>query len=114
MQDQTEPWLEISTQCMKKEACTFVELRINDNGSGIPDDLMGELFEPYVTTKPKGSGLGLAIVKKIIEEHGGMIWAENNEIGGASVVIRLPVDKQQQQRLSIDKSNRTGNSDAAA
>lgn len=114
MQDQADPWLEISTQCMKKEACKFVELRINDNGSGIPDELLGELFEPYVTTKPKGSGLGLAIVKKIIEEHGGMIWAENNEIGGASVVIRLPVDKEQQQSLIIDTPSRTGNSDAAA
>jgi nitrogen fixation/metabolism regulation signal transduction histidine kinase len=81
---------------------------------GIPEDLMGDLFEPYVTTKPKGSGLGLAIVKKIIEEHGGMIWAENNELGGASIVIRLPVNKEQQQNLSIDLHDRTGNSDAAA
>jgi nitrogen fixation/metabolism regulation signal transduction histidine kinase len=99
---------------MEKEACKFVELRINDNGAGIPEELMGELFEPYVTTKPKGSGLGLAIVKKIIEEHGGMIWAENNELGGASIVIRLPVNKDQQQNLNIDILNRTGNSDAAA
>jgi PAS domain S-box-containing protein len=114
MHEQSEPWLEISTRCMEKEACKFVELRINDNGAGIPEELMGELFEPYVTTKPKGSGLGLAIVKKIIEEHGGMIWAENNELGGASIVIRLPVNKDQQQNLNIDILNRTGNSDAAA
>ncbi len=114
MQDQTKPELEISTQCMEKEACKFVELKINDNGTGIPDDLVGELFEPYVTNKPKGSGLGLAIVKKIIEEHGGMIWAENNEIGGASVVIRLPVNKDQQESLNIDLHDEAGNSDAAA
>jgi len=114
MQDQTNPKLEISTQCMEKEACKFVELKINDNGSGIPDDLVGELFEPYVTNKPKGSGLGLAIVKKIIEEHGGMIWAENNEIGGATVVIRLPVNKDQQERLNIELHDKAGNSDAAA
>ena len=114
MQDRRDPWLEISTQCMEKEACKFVELRINDNGSGIPDELMGELFEPYVTTKPKGSGLGLAIVKKIIEEHGGMIWAENNDLGGASIVIRLPVNKDQSQNLNIDSRNRADDSDAAA
>jgi len=114
MHDQTNPELEISTQCMEKEACKFVELKINDNGTGIPDDLVGELFEPYVTNKPKGSGLGLAIVKKIIEEHGGMIWAENNEIGGASVVIRLPVNKDQQESLNIDLHDEAGNSDAAA
>ncbi|MDH5767285.1 MAG: ATP-binding protein, partial [Gammaproteobacteria bacterium] len=52
-----------------------------------------QLFEPYVTTKPKGSGLGLAIVKKIVEEHGGMILAKNAENGGASIIIRLPVKK---------------------
>jgi len=114
MHDQDKPELEISTQCMEKEACKFVELRVNDNGSGIPDELMGELFEPYITNKPKGSGLGLAIVKKIIEEHGGMIWAENNEIGGASVVIRLPVNKDQRQSLGIDLQDKAGNSDAAA
>lgn len=113
MHDQSEPWLEISTKCMEKEACRFVELRINDNGSGIPEEMLGELFEPYVTTKPKGSGLGLAIVKKIIEEHGGIIWAENNELGGASVVIRLPVNKDQQQDLNISLRDNAGNSDAA-
>ena len=62
-----------------------------DCGPGIPEDLLGRLFEPYVTTKPKGTGLGLAIVKKIVEEHGGMLWAENRSDGGACIVIRLPV-----------------------
>ena len=53
--------------------------------------MFDHLFEPYVTSKPKGSGLGLAIVKKIVEEHGGVLWAENNKGTGASIVIRLPV-----------------------
>jgi nitrogen fixation/metabolism regulation signal transduction histidine kinase len=44
-----------------------------------------------VTSKQKGTGLGLAIVKKIVEEHGGMIQAQNNEQGGATIIIRLPV-----------------------
>ncbi len=112
MHDQANPKLIIRTACMEKEACKFVEIRLLDNGSGIPDDLMGELFEPYVTTKPKGSGLGLAIVKKIIEEHGGMIWAENNEQKGATVVIRLPVNKDQPQDINLIM--KTGNSGAAA
>ncbi len=69
-----------------------VELRIQDQGPGIPPDMLDKLFEPYVTTKTKGTGLGLAIVKKIIEEHGGMIWLENlpETVGGACAVIRLP------------------------
>ena len=112
MHEQPKPILKIQTTCMKKEACKFIEIRVRDNGSGIPDDLIGELFEPYVTTKPKGSGLGLAIVKKIIEEHGGMIWAENNEQGGAAVVIRLPVNKDQLQNISL--ITRTGHSGATA
>lgn len=120
MGEQPNAELRISTQCMEKEACQFVEIRIIDNGPGIPDDVVGQLFEPYVTTKPKGSGLGLAIVKKIIEEHGGMIWAENNETGGARVVIRLPVNRQDQHALPHTTGTRAaikpdaGKSDAAA
>jgi nitrogen fixation/metabolism regulation signal transduction histidine kinase len=66
-----------------------VELAVRDNGGGIDEELVGRLFEPYVTTKAKGTGLGLAIVKKIVEEHGGIIGAENTD-GGARVAIRLP------------------------
>jgi nitrogen fixation/metabolism regulation signal transduction histidine kinase len=78
--------------CKRKEAeCLFVELRIMDNGPGFEDQIKLHLFEPYVTSKVKGTGLGLAIVKKIVEEHGGMVWADNLPEGGASVVIRLPV-----------------------
>jgi nitrogen fixation/metabolism regulation signal transduction histidine kinase len=50
---------------------------------------MDNLFEPYVSTKPKGSGLGLAIVKKIVEEHGGTIMAESSADGGAQIRIRM-------------------------
>jgi nitrogen fixation/metabolism regulation signal transduction histidine kinase len=52
---------------------------------------MGHYFEPYMTTKSKGTGLGLAIVKKIVEEHGGMVTAENLPDQGAVITIRLPV-----------------------
>ncbi len=50
---------------------------VQDNGAGIPDDLRGYLFDPFVTTKPKGSGLGLALVAKIISDHGGIIEFES-------------------------------------
>ena len=66
-------------------------LELTDNGPGFPEDMLANIFDPYVTNKPKGTGLGLAIVKKIIEEHGGSIVAENVPEGGAKVVIRLPV-----------------------
>ncbi len=69
----------------------FMELRVEDNGPGIPADVMAHLFEPYITTKPKGTGLGLAVVKKIVEEHNGLIRAENLPAGGACFVVRLPL-----------------------
>jgi len=114
MADQRTQKIRIRTKCMEKEACRFVEMRIEDNGPGIPEDMLGQLFDPYVTSKPRGSGLGLAIVKKIIEEHGGMIWAENRESGGARVVIRLPVNKDNKGILANDVVQTTGNTNAAA
>ena len=88
--------IEIQTRCADEAHCRFVELQVCDNGPGIPDALLGNLFEPYVTNKPNGTGLGLAIVKKIVEEHGGMIWAENPAAGGACIIIRLPAQPSQQ------------------
>lgn len=114
MNEQADASLVITTKCMEKEACRFVEMRIEDNGPGFPETMLGHLFEPYVTSKPRGSGLGLAIVKKIIEEHGGMIWAENLETGGARIVIRLPVNKENQDNLLHEHMKPTGTSDAAA
>jgi nitrogen fixation/metabolism regulation signal transduction histidine kinase len=67
-----------------------VLLTVRDNGSGIAEAVMGRIFEPYVTTKPKGTGLGLAIVKKIVDEHQGRILVENVKPHGATVSIVLP------------------------
>ncbi|WP_303909395.1 sensor histidine kinase [Thiohalomonas denitrificans] len=83
--------IRVSTSCPGSDSCRFVQLDLTDDGPGIPEVLLGKLFEPYVTTKPKGSGLGLAIVQKIIEEHGGMLSVENTQPRGVSVSIRLPI-----------------------
>jgi signal transduction histidine kinase len=70
----------------------FIEIRIRDSGPGVSEDIIPTIFEPYVTTKQKGTGLGLAIVKKIVDEHNGLVWLENNRDGpGVCAVIRLPV-----------------------
>jgi nitrogen fixation/metabolism regulation signal transduction histidine kinase len=74
----------VRTQLIESNESPAIELSIEDNGGGVPPDLIDRLFEPYVTSKSKGTGLGLAIVKKIIEEHGGIITAENAEQGPAS------------------------------
>ena len=84
--------LGISSKLVSETGVDFIEVRIMDEGTGIDDEIIANIFEPYVTTKQKGTGLGLAIVKKIIEEHGGIVWMENNENSrGACAVIRLPV-----------------------
>ena len=70
---------------------TSVAIVVTDNGPGFQRDLLGTVFDPYVTSKPKGTGLGLAIVKKIVEEHGGRIEADNQRTGGARVRILLPL-----------------------
>jgi len=85
-----EKRIEISTQALNERGVSMVELRVSDRGPGIPAAILENIFEPYVTAKPKGSGLGLAIVKKIVEEHSGVIWAENLE-QGACIAIHLPV-----------------------
>lgn len=85
------PNIRILTKTILSSGRELIEIRITDNGVGFPDDLIGEIFEPYVTTKSRGTGLGLAIVKKIVEEHSGIVWVENNKGSGGSVVIRLPI-----------------------
>jgi two-component system, NtrC family, nitrogen regulation sensor histidine kinase GlnL len=54
-----------------------LEVTVRDNGSGVPPDLMPNIFDPFVTTKPRGSGLGLALVAKIVGDHGGVIECES-------------------------------------
>jgi nitrogen fixation/metabolism regulation signal transduction histidine kinase len=85
-----EPHILVATSLIEDTEDPYVDLEVRDNGGGIDEGLLGTLFDPYVTTKAKGTGLGLAIVKKIIEEHGGIIWAENAD-GEARLVARLPV-----------------------
>jgi len=66
-----------------------VELSVADQGTGIPPDEMERVFEPFVTSKPNGLGLGLAICRSIVSAHGGRLWAENNEDGGATFNLVL-------------------------
>jgi two-component system, NtrC family, nitrogen regulation sensor histidine kinase GlnL len=54
-----------------------LEFCVKDNGAGVPDDLLPNLFDPFVTTKATGSGLGLALVAKIVGDHGGIIECES-------------------------------------
>ncbi|MBX2824143.1 MAG: HAMP domain-containing protein [Gammaproteobacteria bacterium] len=81
----------LSTREVMHQRRRMLELVTEDNGPGFPVELLGRLFEPYVTSKPKGTGLGLAIVKKIVEEHNGSVVAENAPDCGARISVRLPM-----------------------
>lgn len=80
-----------------------IELVIHDNGPGFPNELLAQIFEPYVTTRSKGTGLGLAIVKKIIEEHAGKIKVGNAPEGGARIQLYFPARASLEHAARVDK-----------
>ena len=87
--------IEIRTIPIELDDRPFVELTVADNGPGFQSDMIGKVFDPYVTTKPRGTGLGLAIVKKIVEDHGGRIEVGNRPSGGAMVRVMFPVSERE-------------------
>lgn len=66
------------------------EIVVDDDGPGIPDSALANLFKPFHTTKRSGTGLGLAFCRKIAEEHGGTVEAGVSPLSGARFVVRLP------------------------
>ena len=72
-----------------------LSLRVQDTGPGIPAGEIGEIFDPYFTTKPEGNGLGLWIAQQIAVAHGGDLHAENAPGGGAVFVLTLPVKRKE-------------------
>jgi signal transduction histidine kinase len=68
-----------------------VEVSVTDSGRGIPPVDLPRIFESFYTTKQNGVGLGLAIARSIVDAHGGAIFAENNDEGGATLRFDLPL-----------------------
>jgi signal transduction histidine kinase/integral membrane sensor domain MASE1 len=74
-----------------------VQVSVSDRGTGIAAGALSRLFEPFFTTKQHGLGLGLSICRSIVAEHGGRLWATNNEVeGGATFHLVLPVAERTQ------------------
>ena len=75
-----------------------VRIEVADNGPGIPTAVLPHLFKPFYRAagapSPQGSGLGLAVAKGLVEAHGGQIWAENRDEGGARFAFTLPLTER--------------------
>lgn len=98
--------IEIRISKSKIQETEVIEIVVQDNGPGFKTVSMNQVFDPYVTTKPKGTGLGLAIVKKLVEEHAGSIEAENLDDNGAMIRIKLPVNEIAREAMMVMLSGR--------
>jgi nitrogen fixation/metabolism regulation signal transduction histidine kinase len=93
LEGQADGAITLATRLAARNGQEVVEIAVEDNGPGFQRELIGQVFDPYVTTKPRGTGLGLAIVRKIVEEHGGHVEADNRAEGGARVRVELPLNE---------------------
>lgn len=85
--------LTISSRSLPVEGA--VEVRFQDTGPGIPDDLKDKIFEPFFTTKNTGTGLGLSIAYGIIERHHGALRVEGSPGKGTTIIITLPTESKE-------------------
>jgi len=91
--------IDVHVSAAEIDEANVIQIKVEDNGPGFQLGSVSQIFDPYVTTKPKGTGLGLAIVKKLVEEHMGSIRARNTKNGGAMISIRLPVNEAARELL---------------
>jgi len=81
----------------------FQRIIVADNGPGIADEALPQLFRPFFTTKAHGTGLGLAVVQKIVVQHGGQVEARNRSEGGAAFIVTLPQWRAGTEALELKK-----------
>lgn len=87
-------YINIKTMILSKEKGTFMKIDISDNGPGIKEDIISQIFTPFTTGRSDGLGLGLSICYRIISDHNGTITAKNRLSGGAKFEIILPVSAE--------------------
>jgi C4-dicarboxylate-specific signal transduction histidine kinase len=66
-----------------------LRLEISDNGPGVPEDLVSQIFTPFFSTKEKGSGIGLALVRQLIQGNGGTVRYAHRVQGGAQFILTI-------------------------
>ncbi|QKC83989.1 nitrogen regulation protein NR(II) [Mesorhizobium sp. NZP2077] len=87
------PGIRVSVPGTQDRVSLPLEFCVRDNGSGVSEDILPILFDPFITTKPNGSGLGLALVAKIVGEHGGIIECDSTP-RGTTFRILMPAWKE--------------------
>ena len=90
-----QPEINISVQLDLSAEKSFIKISISDNGSGIDENHVDKLFEPFYTSRAKGTGLGLAIAKRFIELQHGQLLLKTADNGGAVAIVLLNIDPAQ-------------------
>jgi signal transduction histidine kinase len=82
----------VAASRVQKDGRSWMSIRVDDDGPGIPEDLLPNIFEAFVSTRldSRGTGLGLTVAEGIVQQHGGQIIASNRPEGGARLDVRLP------------------------
>jgi signal transduction histidine kinase len=88
-----EPTVTVKTSKISAGADGGIEIRIIDNGSGIPADILNKIFQPFFTTKPtgQGTGLGLSLSYDIVKTHGGNLKVKTRDGEGSEFIIQIPI-----------------------
>jgi len=90
--NRSQPRIEVGSCRMRHAGEQWLSIRFEDNGDGIPAEVLPDIFDAFVTTRldSKGTGLGLTVAEGIVHQHGGTIHASNRAEGGACLEVRLP------------------------
>lgn len=79
-----------------------IEVSVRDTGAGLTKEVAEKLFQPFVTTKQAGMGVGLSICRRIVEAHGGRIWADAVPSGGTAFRFTIPVVVGRESRPTVN------------
>ncbi|MDP9231000.1 MAG: ATP-binding protein, partial [Bacteroidota bacterium] len=97
--DNYEPTVSVSTKIISTQpgGLRGAEIKVRDNGNGIPQKVLDKIFQPFFTTKPtgQGTGLGLSLAYDIIKAHGGELKVETKESEFAEFIIYLPLKEKE-------------------
>jgi len=89
------PVIRVTAQLELGDENSYIRITISDNGAGIDEGSVEQLFEPFHTTRAKGTGLGLAIARRFIELQHGILTLHGNDKGGCDAVVKLNIDPAQ-------------------